>query len=311
MIRLPEALLNINGTLTFPATDGMQAAQGVSPWDRSYLYGDSLYEVARTYDQKLFALREHLTRLGRSCELCHFKPHASLTHYASEMERTTNAYFDWRKQSGLPLGEAYCRLVLSRGAGGIGFSEKTIQAHSLYTIYVQPLTPPSPTDWERGLNLFLATRLRNSPKALDPAMKSGNYLNSVLAFLEAQDAGCDDAILKDNEGFLTEGTTFNLGYIRNGRVATAPLDVGILDGITRKLMLRSAERAGIPIRVVRYTAEHLLDADEVFVTSTIKEVFPVTRINNKPVGHRTHRGKPGPLTAKLKNAFHEERVSHG
>ena len=123
--------------------------------------------------------------------------------------------------------------------------------------------------------------MRNDPRALDPAMKSGNYLNSLLAYLEAAEAGFDDALLCNAEGNLTEGTTFNIFYVRRGIVATPPLDIGILDGITRRHVIELAAKLGIPVREVRFPHERLYEADEVFMTSSIKEVFRVARVDSK------------------------------
>jgi branched-chain amino acid aminotransferase len=167
---------------------------------------------------------------------------------------------------------------------------------------VQPLNPPGQEAFEKGTALQIVQRERNSPRALDPAMKSGNYLNSLLAFLEAQEAGFDDALLADAQGFMTEGTTFNLFYVKRGIVVTSPLEVGILDGITRRHVIEVARKNEIPVREVRYPASRLHEADEVFLTSTIKEVFPITRVDQVRIGN----GKPGPTTRRLKALFEAE-----
>jgi branched-chain amino acid aminotransferase len=130
-------------------------------------------------------------------------------------------------------------------------------------------------------------------------MKSGNYLNSLLAYLSAASEGFDDALMVDQQGFLTEGTTYNLFYVNRGIVATSPLDVGILDGVTRKAVIHLCIELGIPCREVRYPKEYLFEADEVFVTSSLKEVLPVLDIDHK----RINRGKPGPVTTRLHEAF--------
>ena len=136
-------------------------------------------------------------------------------------------------------------------------------------------------------------------------MKSGNYLNSLLAYLEATTAGCDDALLCNSDGHITEGTTFNIFYARNGILATPPLDIGILDGITRREVIKMALKMDIQVREVRFPRERLLEADEVFVTSSIKEVFPVTRMGSGNSKITIQSGKPGPLTLKLANGYKE------
>jgi branched-chain amino acid aminotransferase len=199
--------------------------------------------------------------------------------------------------------EAYCRIVVSRGVGKIGFGLSCLLTPTQYTIIVQPLSNfmggIGPEKFEKGANLKIAERLRNDPRALDPAMKSGNYLNSLLAYLEVTAEDYDDALLVNHEGFLTEGTTFNFFYVRNGRLATPPLEIGILDGITRRFVIEIAREAGIPVREVRFPRERLYEADEAFISSSIKEVFPITRVDGRKIGS----GKAGPITRKLAEAF--------
>ena len=269
----------------------------VSTFDRSYLYGDSLYEVMRTYSGRFYRMDEHMSRLTKSAQLCRMVLAQSPDLYVKEMQKTYEVF----KQR-VPEGtEAYARIIISRGKGKIGFGLNCLETKTLYTIIIQPLDPPTPAQFEKGHALQISSRLRNPRRALDPAMKSGNYLNSLLAFLDAAAEGFDDAVLCNDERHLTEGTTFNLFYARRGIVATPPLDIGILDGITRRDTIRLARELGIEVREVRFAPEHLYAADEVFLTSTIKEVFPVTRVDNRVIAE----GKPGPLTRKLLKAFSE------
>lgn len=294
--------VSINGKILPPNQD---PNSGLIPvFDRSYLYGDSLYEVARSYNGQLRFVGEHLDRLEASARLCHLTLGQPLAEYARAMHETTAAYHAAERARGAPApSEVYCRLVVSRGTGKIGFGLSNLETPTTYTVITQPLNEPTPEQWEKGAHYTIVSRLRNDPRALDPAMKSGNYLNCLLAFLEAQDAGCEDALLCNSEGHLTEGTTFNLFYIRRGIVATAPLDIGILDGITRRTTITIARELNLPVREVRFTPQNLMDADEIFITSTTKEVFPVTRISHQPVGALAHRGKPGPITRRLKSEF--------
>lgn len=292
--------VNVNGELA-PAGEAK-----ISVFDRSFLYGDSLYEVARTYDGKLFRLKDHLDRLASSAKLCRMNLSHSLEHYGQEMTRTVEAF----KKSYLArqstasgtsgrVPELYVRLIVTRGLGKIGFGEENLLAPTQYVILVMPAPLTSPAVWEKGLHLQIAERARNSPRALDPAMKSGNYLNNLLAYLEKKNAS--DAILCDLEGNVTEGTTFNIFYVKRGIVVTSPLDIGILDGITRRLLLSILPKSGIPVREVRFPASRLLQADEVFATSTLKEVMPVTMINDGLVAD----GKPGALTRRCQALFQE------
>lgn len=283
-------LINLNGQLMSPE----QAK--VSIFDRSYLYGDSLYEVVRSYGGKFFGVEEHLERLEKSSGLCHMVLSQKREEYRDQIHRS---FEEWKKLPGNASCEAYCRIVVSRGEGKIGFGLSCLTSPTLYTIIVQPLEPPTAEKFHKGYHFQVSRRLRNDPRALDPAMKSGNYLNSLLAYLEASAEQYDDALLTNAEGHLTEGTTFNIFYVRRGIIATPPLDIGILDGVTRRKAIEIARDLGYRVREVRFPKERLYEADEVFMTSSIKEVFPVTRIDRKQIG----TGAPGKITLRLHDAF--------
>jgi len=289
-------LINVNGQ--FFSADQAK----VSVFDRSYMYGDSLYEVARTYGGRFFELESHLVRLAKSAELCHMVLGQKLSTYQEEILKTLA---EWKKRDGNQKREAYCRIIVSRGEGRIGFGLSCLTTPTRFTIIVQPLEPPTAAQFEKGFSFQVAKRLRNDPRALDPAMKSGNYLNSLLAYLEAAAEDYDDALLCNAEGHVTEGTTFNIFYIRRGIIATPPLDIGILDGITRREVMHMARDLGFEIREVRFPKERLYEADEVFMTSSIKEVFPVTRIDGRKIGN----GTPGKQTRRLHDKFNE-LISH-
>jgi branched-chain amino acid aminotransferase len=283
-------LINLNGRI-IPVEEAK-----VSVFDRSFLYGDSLYEVVRTYEGKPFRLKEHLERMGKSATLCQMKLSQGLNEYHREILRSIDAY---RAQPGRECEDVYVRIVVSRGSGKIGFGLGNLETPTLYVILVEPISMFPNKPFDVGTKLQISSRVRNHPKALDPAMKSGNYLNSLLAYLTAADDGFDDALMLDQQGFLTEGTTYNLFYVNRGIVATSPLDVGILDGVTRRAVIHLCIELGIPCREVRYPKEYLFEADEVFVTSSLKEVMPVLDIDRKKI----NRGKPGPITARLREAF--------
>jgi len=294
------AVLNVQGRLLLPGQEAL------SSFDRSYLYGDSLYEVVRSYDGRFLEeqMQGHLDRLEASARLCAMELGQRPGDYRREMERTLRFFHEQpfgRDTSGKKL-DAYCRIVVSRGVGRIGFGKGQLLSPTLFTIYVQPVDTPSEAAHQRGLHLQVVERIRNHPHALDPAMKSGNYLNNLLAFLEAAKAGFDDALLADGEGSLTEGTTFNVFYVRRGIVCTPPLDVGILDGITRRTVIRLARESRLEVREVRFTKQRLHEADEVFATSTLKEVMAVTKVDHVKIGG----GRPGPITRRLRKAFQDE-----
>ncbi len=285
-----KTIININGKIIPPEK------ANVSVFDRSFLYGDSLYEVVRTYQGKPFRLKEHLIRLEKSAALCHMKLLHSIDHYEKEILKSIAAF---RSQPGKKNEDVYMRIIISRGSGKIGFGLKNIESFCDMVIIVEPIslfpTPP----FTVGTKLQVSKRIRNHPKTVDPAMKSGNYLNSLLAYLTAADHGFDDALLPDHQGFITEGTTFNVFYVKRGIVATPPLDVGILDGVTRRALISLCIELGIPCREIRFPKEYLYEADEVFITSSLKEVLPVLNLDGKKINN----GKPGPVSAVLKAAL--------
>lgn len=287
---MQNAVINVNGQILSPNE------AKISVFDRGYLYGDSLYEVVRSYQGEFFLLDEHLERLEKSAELCLMTLNQSLSFYKDEILKTFRAF---RALPGQSQTEAYARIIISRGIGKIGFSHSYIHSPYPYTILIQPVEAPTPEQFQKGMKLQVADRLRNDRRALDPAMKSGNYLNSVLAYLEAEKKQATDALLCNQEGHITEGTTFNIFYVRRGILATPPLDIGILDGITRRRVIQLALSLNLPVREVRFPKERLYEADEVFITSSIREVFPVSQVDE----HRIHQGLPGPMTQKLHHAY--------
>jgi len=287
----PQSVINLQGQLL----SGADAK--VSVYDRSYLYGDSLYEVIRTYAGKLIdsQMDAHMDRLWQSAQLCRLQIHQSRRELAQECQRALEHF----QRQPFATEDAYCRLVLSRGVGKIGFGLGNLLTPTQFAIIVQPIESPTPQQFEKGMSLQIVSRFRNHPNALDPAMKSGNYLNNLLAFLESSENGFDDALLCDADGFVTEGTTFNVFYVRRGILCTPPLPVGILDGITRRTLLRLARELGIEIRESYFDRNRLYAADEVFATGTVKEIMPVTRVDHQKIG----TGVPGVITRKLRSAF--------
>jgi len=289
---MQNAIINVKGQILNPD----QAK--ISVFDRGYLYGDSLYEVVRSYHGEFYLLDEHLGRLKASANLCHMTLDQNISTYKSEILRTFQVFKSRPENRKL---EAYARIIISRGVGKIGFGLDCLETPPLYTIIIQPVEPPTQAQYKKGMRVQITRRIRNDRRALDPAMKSGNYLNSVLAYLEANAAGYTDALLTNSEGHITEGTTFNVFYVKRGILATPPLDVGILEGVTRRKVMELSRILQIPCREVRFPKERLFDADEVFLSSSIKEVFPITQIDSVKIG----TGAPGPITERLHQAYRD------
>ena len=262
----------------------------ISVFDRGFLYGDSVYETIGTTDGRLFAATEHLVRLERSAARIGLRapPRAELERaIALTVAAAGNA-------------ESRVRIMLTRGVGKLDLDPASTDDTQLVVI-VFPLGAPSDQMYAHGVAAAIVSVTRNSPQAIDPAVKSGNYLNNVLAVGEARRAGAYEAILCAADGSVAEGGSSNVFAISGGVVRTPPLEVGILDGITRGKVIALCRANGIACEETRISPEQLRGADEVFITSATRAVLPVTRIDEQPVGS----GLPGPVTRRLMELFAE------
>jgi len=257
----------------------------VNVFDHGFLFGDSVYEVVRTRRGRPVTLDEHLARLEGSAERIYMTLPWDRASFAARIDEALRA-------GGNP--ESYVRIVVTRGVGEISLLPDSCKSPSLILI-VKPLPVPPPAVARDGLRVSLAGRPRNDRRALDPSAKTGNYLNNLLALVEAHRAGNDDAVLLNPAGMLAEATTSNLFLVKGGRVRTPSLACGILAGITRDLLVREMGRGGLAVEEGEFPAAALLGADEAFLTSTIRGVAPVTRVDGEPVGD----GRPGPVTGRV------------
>ena len=270
----------------------------VSVFDHGFLYGDGVYETIRSYGSRLFMRDQHLARLRRSADAIgltipipeHRWP--DLLHEAMK-----------RNDLGHERTDAYLRITISRGAGDIGLDPALCPTPTV-VIMTKPLSPPSPEQYRIGVNLIVARTRRNLPSALSPQIKTTNFLNNILAKREAIIAGAFDSILLNWESQLTECTVSNLFFFRAGRLCTPALACGLLDGITRGIVLTLAREAQIPIDEGYFEIESIYKADECFLTNTSMEVMPVTMVDRRPVG----TGTPGPLTQQLHRLFIANRA---
>ena len=257
----------------------------VSVFDRGFLYGDSVYETIGTAYGRLFAARDHLDRLERSAERIGLAvpPRAEIERAIAEtIEAAGNA-------------ESRVRVILTRGVGKLDLDPASCSDTRLVVI-VFPLGPPTPEMFEKGVAVAIVSVARNSPRAIDPAVKSGNYLNNVLALGEARRRSkAYEAILCAGDGSVAEGSTSNVFAVVGGEVRTPPPEVGILDGITRAKVMGLCRDAGIPLAERRLSPDELRGADEAFITSATRGVLPVTTIDERPVAG----GAPGPVTRRL------------
>ena len=267
----------------------------VSVFDHGFLYGDGVYETIRSYGDKIFMRDQHLARLRRSADAIGLSIPAldlpSLLHESMERNAVGNAHVD-----------AYIRITISRGTGDIGLDPALCPKPTLVVI-TKPLKPPPPERYRTGVDLIVAKTRRNLPGALDPQIKATNFLNNIQAKREAIAAGAFDSVLLNWKGHVTECTVSNVFFVQAGRLCTPALSCGILDGITRGIILTLAREAGIPVNEGRFTVEALEAAEECFLSNTTMEVMPASQLNGRPIGS----GKPGPLTGRLHQIFVAQR----
>lgn len=270
----------------------------VSVFDHGFLYGDGVYETIRSYGSRIFMRDQHLARLCRSADAIGLTiPIPKLRWPALLHEAMT------RNDLGHERTDAYLRITISRGAGDIGLDPALCPTPTV-VIMTKPLHPPPLEQYRIGVNLIVARTRRNLPSALSPQIKATNFLNNILAKREAIAAGAFDSILLNWESHITECTVSNLFFVRAGRLCTPALACGLLDGITRDIMLSLAREAQIPVDEGHFGVESLNQADECFLTNTSMEIMPVTMVDGRPVGN----GTPGLLTQQLHRLFIANRA---
>ncbi len=264
----------------------------VSVFDHGFLYGDGIYETMRAYGGKLFLLKKHLSRLKHSADAISLELPLPLDRIGDALNESVSIN---------KLQEAYVRLHISRGPGEIGLDPALCAAPTM-VIVVKPFHDYPAAYYEQGVSVAIAATRRNHPLALPPAIKGTNFLNNILAKIEAIKAGAYEGIMLNWEGYVAEGTISNICMVRKGVLYTPHLDTGILEGVTRDLVLRLAKRRKIPVREAMLLPKHLMAADEAFITNTTMEIMPVTTVDRKKIG----KGIPGPVTAALHQAYQKE-----
>jgi len=270
----------------------------ISPLDRSFLYGDSVYEVWRTYGGRIFAIDEHWERLEGTAGGLGFELPWSKSFLLERMAETVS---EWRESCGDGETDVYIRLQLSRGSGSIGLDPELAE-EPVYVILVKALPDLSDASLDCGCKLAIpAGGRRNSLKSLSPALKTGNYLNNILGLREARAAGADDALFLNLEGRLTEASTRNFWLVREDAVVTPVLEDGILAGVTRKILLeRIREIDGLPLRAESLELGELERASECFLSSSTQDIQPVASVDRRPF-----RLGPDTVARRLKKRFRE------
>jgi len=263
----------------------------VSVFDHGLLYGDGVFEGIRAYHGRVFKLREHIDRLYESAKSI------ALDIPLSREEMQEVVLETLRRNR---LHDGYIRLVVSRGVGDLGLDPRKCPKPTIFCIAASIQLYPEEY-YERGLEVITVATRRNIAEAINPRIKSLNYLNNILAKIEAILAGVPEAIMLNNEGYVAEATGDNVFIVKNGCLVTPPPFAGLLEGITRNTIMELARARGISVRETLFTRHDLYVADECFLTGTAAEVIPVVRIDGRTIGD----GKPGKLTTLLIGDFRE------
>jgi branched-chain amino acid aminotransferase len=262
----------------------------VSVFDHGFLYGDGVFEGIRAYNGRVFKLKEHIDRLFYSAKAILLD--IPMTH--AEVMKATIETIRANK-----LRDCYVRLIATRGIGTLGLNPRNCKGPSVIIIAGKIQVYPAEL-YAQGMDIVTVPTVRNIHSAVNPAIKSLNYLNNILAKIEANNAGVEEAVMLNSEGFVAEGTADNIFIIKNGVLLTPPLSAGALYGITRGTVMELAEQMGMKVSEPNLTRYDLFNADECFLTGTGAEIMPVIKIDGRIIG----TGKPGTLTKKLVDEYH-------
>jgi branched-chain amino acid aminotransferase len=260
----------------------------ISVYDHGLLYGDGIFEGIRIYAGKVFKHKEHIDRLYESAKAIALT--IPLTH-----EQMIKAVEDTVAEN--KKVEGYIRLIVTRGPGSLGLDPRKCEPNVIVIVDDISLYPKEL--YENGLEIITSSYTRNHPNAVNPRVKSLNYLNNILAKIEAIRANCLEAIMLNHKGEVAECTGDNLFIIKNGVLMTPPKDAGILEGITRNFVIDLAKAAKVPFAEAVLTRHDVYIADEIFLTGTAAEVIAVTKVDGRVIGS----GKQGPVTKLLRDAF--------
>lgn len=261
----------------------------VSVFDHGFLYGDGVFEGIRSYNKSVFRLKEHLDRLYESA-------HTIMLDIPLTKKEMTSAIVKTLQKN--KLRDAYIRLVVSRGTGDLGLDPKKCPRATVIIITDRIVLYPEEF-YKNGLEIITVPTVRNLPNALNPGVKSLNYLNNIMAKIEAANVGYKEAIMLNYDGSVAECTGDNIFIVKKGRLCTPPTHVGALKGITRDAIIDLANKNKIAFTECILSRHELYNADEIFLTGTAAEVIPVIKIDGRLIGS----GKPGAITKKLLKAF--------
>ena len=274
-----------------------QAEAKVSVFDHGLLYGDGVFEGIRSYNGRVFKLDEHLERLYDSAKSIMLQipiPIETMKEKVLETLRLNH------------LREAYIRLVVTRGVGDLGLDPDKCPKPSIIII-ADKISLYPPKFYEEGLEIVTVSVRRNYAEAVNPRIKSLNYLNNILAKIEGKQAGAEEVLMLSAEGYVAECSGDNIFWVKNEILVTPPVHMGILEGVTRNSVIDLAREAGMQVEERVFTRHDLYIADEIFLTGTAAEVIPVVKVDQRVIGD----GQPGKVTQKLITAFRQFANNYG
>jgi branched-chain amino acid aminotransferase len=279
-----QAIVNVNGRI------GDAREPLVPVFDHGFLYGEGVYETLRTYNRVPFLFDRHMRRLRASADMIGLHVPFDDAEFLARVEKTMAALS--------AAGEAYIRILLTRGVGDLSYDPSATPAPSVVVI-VKPFVEPASRTIEQGIKIATVSIMRNHPSSLNPLIKSNNLLNNALAMQEALRKGGEEAVMRNYRGELAECSQSNIFVVRAGAALTPPVDAGLLPGITREFIFEVGRDAGIPVKESVLRLEDLLGADEAFITGTTRELTSVVRVDDHVIGD----GAPGPVFRKLLETF--------
>ena len=282
------ATVNVNGRVSD------QEHASISIFDHGFLYGEGVYETLRTYNGQPFLFDRHMRRLRQSSGMIALPVPLTDTQIEQRFRETMRV-------AGLGDDadrEAYIRILVTRGIGELTYDPAATPTPSVVVI-VKPNVDPPREAFERGVKVALVSVMRNHPGTVNPLIKSNSLLNNALAMQEALRAGAFEGVMRNTKGELAECTQSNLFIVKDGAALTPPIDAGLLPGITREFLFEVGAAVGIPVREAVLEDADLFGADESFLTSTTRELVPITQVDDRAIGN----GTPGPVTRALLDAF--------
>ena len=270
----------------------------ISVFDHGLLYGDGVFEGIRAYNRLVFKLKEHIVRLYESA-------HTIMLNIPLTQEKMIKAVVDTLKAN--DLSDAYIRLIVTRGIGDLGLDPRKCKGNATVIIIADKVALYPEKFYKDGLAIITVPTVRNLPESVNPQIKSLNYLNNILAKIEAVNCGYDEAIMLDSLGYVAECTGDNIFIVKDRHLYTPPQCMGTLRGITRDSVLEIASKSKISVHEHVLTRHELYNADECFLTGTAAEIIPVVKVDGRQIGE----GKPGKLTGELIGKFRELTKKEG